>query len=570
MPSAPPQVLIAPSSGVYCPPIVITLAANTGANDVIYYTVQDAETSSDLSSMRVGYGMQQPLRRNRYVSPIVLTQQGRVKISAFIWREQYGEGPHASALYMLDREAPPPSEPATSRVFHDAARLEAVHSPHRNDDETGAQLAPASQLVEISYNENLCSLHFSSPPNVITPMVPFDLNLYLVDAFGFPSAAPNMSSVTVCISAETAGATVVPTICTFVCPLPMQLAKLRLVPFIATSNILPETTSDGMTLGRTGRGGTWNSYANSDPCLAATSQHCGVAFRLASLCRAIVGIHNGVSDPSSESSWRQLPHSFHFSADLADPTTVPAFRIYELGRLVEECGTLEFEIGSEFSIRVRQNGRVAYFYGERVIFTSRQDPVPNAVYSVMTRIATQESRASFTCMRLVAAGTPLTLSIKRLAWKPPMVASEVEKPSSVAIIRAWILGTDFVPATFRAALSNNPVPRWAFAALSLASMFALGATGCQGGHVPALMTHHHETAKPLEQVEERRDSSVNPHALSGALSHSRALQVGAKTIMLEDGTSPLQSSLIGGGSRQKDESPQPKPQFNVRDILGRR
>ena len=463
-----------------------------------------------------------------------------------------------SALYMLDREAPPPSEPP-SRVFHDAARVESYLSPHRRDDSILTGGALASELIEISSQENLCSLHFSSPPTVITPMLPFDLNLFLVDAFGFPCASPTgLSVATVCVAAETIGATTVPTLCTFVCPIPSVPPKMRLVPFVATSNILPETTSAGMSIGRTGRGGAWNAYANSDPCLAATSQHCGVVFRVVSLCRAIVGIHNGVSDPSSESSWRQLPHSMHFSADLADPTTVPAFRIYENGRLVEECGTQEFEIGSEFSIRVRQNGRVAYFCGDRVIHTSKQEPVPNAIYSVMTRIANQESTASLGSMRLFAAGSPLTISLHRLSWKPPMV-QESDKQQT-ACIRAWILGTDFVPATLRASLTNNPVPRWAFAALSLSSMFALGAAGCQGGHVPSLMTHHHEVSRPLEQVEDRRDV-VLPTVATG-MQQRRAK-------LVEESSSPQSPPPTATSGQQQNTEVSPKTPYNLRDVLGR-
>ena len=369
-------------------------------------------------------------------------------------------------------------------------------------------LTSGTQVIEIPPTQKRCLLRFASPPTEITPMVPFDLNLFLVDAFGFPCASPTgLSVATVCVAAETMGATTVPTLCTFVCPFSSGPPKLRLVPFVATSNILSETTLEGMNIGRSGRGGAWNAYTNSDPCLSATSQHRGVVFRVVSRCRAIVGIHNGVSDPSSESSWRQLPHSMHYSADLADPMTAPAFRIYENGQLVEECGTQEFEVGSEFSIRVRQNGRVAYFCGDRVIHTSKQEAVPNTIYSVMTRIANQESTASLGSMRLFAAGSPLAIPLRRLSWKPP-IWQESEKKLT-ACIRAWILGTDFVPATLRASLTNNPVPRWAFAALSLSSMFALGAAGCQGAHVPSLMTHHHEISWPLEQVEDQRDELLS-------------------------------------------------------------
>jgi hypothetical protein len=406
------------------------------------------------------------VQKRLYTGPLMLSSLGRVRLTAFLWRQGFGEGKSTTNIFMLDDEAKPG---APTRVFIPHEKVPPPRPP-----------------------EKFCKVTFSRLPEVVNSLESFGVELSLVDEAGFP--CPSIFPQNKCVvSAEVFGG-VETYQTTFEAPKQShRMRTLHPLPFVQTSNMLvssKENSHGGFcALGRSGKGGTWNAFADSSPCLSSLITACAcVTFRVQCLSRVIVGLHLGLEDVTSELSWRALPISFHFSADLNDPSTVPAFRIYESGKLCEDCGTEEFSIGDEFAIRLRPNGDVAYFHNGMLIFTSTNTiSNPSAIFSVHVRVASQLEEIAVSNLALVEDGEPFLASIENILWKPAMPESE----ASFLVLRAWIAGTDYIPAVARIPLRTNSVPRWAFAAMSLASMFALGVSGSQSSHVAAAMNDNH-------------------------------------------------------------------------------
>lgn len=455
-----------PSSGMYRPPLAVTITCQLSDGDILYYALDNDRGSSRS-------------KRERYVAPFLIPEAGRFRVTAFVWRQGFGEGPHATALFMLDDSAPP----ATI---------------HRQNPSI-FQSSLAAPTTAYRADRGIKQLRFSRSPREIRSLEPFDVEVTLFDAEGFPSSGEFSSAAKLVITGEVSGSA---SVAKTLLDLPHRKAqgKAKLVPFVETAMMICEhDAQDGSRLARSGRGGSWNSYANSEPCLgiASSSAFGGISFAVSSLCRVIVGIHAGLDEASSELSWKCLPFSFHFSADLADPTTVPAFRLYEMGKLVEEAGTVEFCINDSFEFVIRPNGDVSYLHNGCTIHTSKS-PNPQLLYCVHTRIAAQLDSTAIQKLKLTENGNVFVAEGCGVVWKPPM-EPDVELTAKFLILRAWISGEDVLPATTKVPIATNCIPRWAFAALSLGSMFALGAVGCQSSQISPLMTDQHAHAPELTQ-----------------------------------------------------------------------
>ena len=226
----------------------------------------------------------------------------------------------------------------------------------------------------------------------------------------------------------------------------------------------------------------------------------GVTFRITNLCRSIVGLHDvsllDDSEPGNDAVWRRYLYSFHVSADLEDLDSLPQYRIYERGNLVKSLGTQTFRIGDTFSLRLRPNGTVVYQHNHHVIRIA-ESPTEFASgrrLRLSVRIASQSAPPALEDVALVKAETPSVIQLSGLFWHGS--AAESSQNVSKGILRAWILGRDYVPATAQVKLELVDRPKWAYGAASLASFFALGGFGLHGG---AVSTHlaRQPSAAPL-------------------------------------------------------------------------
>lgn len=464
----PSEPTIYPPSGVYRPPLSVTVTAPLDQGDKLYYIVEEAQLGSEIPSVR----------KRLYTEPFLLSSAGRVRVSAFIWRLGFGESNSASNIFLLD-EVAKPSAPRSGVV-------------------PSALVLPQSKAKP---TEKSCRVSFARVPEEIRSLEQFSVDVELEDEAGFRCAASYDHPTKVVLSAEILGeATTHQT----VVDVSWRQDSKRVLPppFVQTSNMLVTNRAvrngSCSDLGRSGKGGAWNAFADSTGCISSSLTACSsVVFRVQCLSRVIVGLHLGLEDVASELSWRALPYSFHFSADLSDPSTVPAFRIYESGKLVEEAGTEEFAVGDEFSIRLRPNGDVAYFHNGLLLLSSPNPSSNASVFSVHVRIASQMDEEAISSMSIVADGEPFSATIDNLLWKP--IASAMEKQQHL-VLRAWIAGTDYIPAVARVQLRTNSLPRWAFAAMSLASMFALGVAGSQSSHVATVLGEGHQNQPALAVV----------------------------------------------------------------------
>lgn len=454
---------IFPASGLYRPPLSVSLSGAMSGGDKLYYIIEESD------------GQVPTVRKRLYSEPFLLQTPGRARITAFVWRPGFGEGQSVSNIFMLDNDGKPGSQ---SNL--DPQRVLSVIAPKQ-------------------HSKKPRSVVFTNVPREIRSLETFSISIALKDEADFMCASSFSHPVKVAVSAEVMGEAAT-SLATLDIPASAHLSKLLPPPFVQTSNALVQSTTDssGVHVGRSGKGGSWNSFADSTPCISGSQTPCAsIKFRVHSLSRVIVGLHLGLEDVSSEMSWRALPYSFHFSADLSDSSTVPAFRIYESGRLVEDAGTEEFDIGDEFSIRVRPNGDVSYLRNGNILVTT--PGLSSAVYSVHVRIAAQLGDVAISGMTMVADSDPFSATLENLLWKPKVIDGPAIREKIV--LRAWIAGTDYVPATAGVDLKTNCIPRWAVAALNLASMFALGTCGSQSNHVGVLMNDGHRSQAPLQVVE---------------------------------------------------------------------
>lgn len=463
MSEEPQTPVIYPASGVYRPPLSITVSGSLSHGDKIYYITEDGGAEGSTT-----------VKKRLYSEPFLLSRAGRVRVTAFVWRAGFGEGHSVSHIFLLDDNSKPsaPIAPPLPSKAHDVASQK--RAPQRR-------------------------VSFAKTPLEVQSLESFSVSIQLEDEAGFICSSTFDHPMKVVLSAETIGGSHT-SLATVDLPSKNSTTKTFPPPFTQTSNILVSNQVDhkgnASSLGRSGKGGSWNAFADSSACLSGNQTTCSsVKFRVSSLCRAIVGLHSGLEDISSELSWRALPFSFHFSADLSDPSTVPAFRIYEGGRLLEDAGTEEFSVGDEFSIRVRPTGDVSYYHNGKIIWTSSS--ANDAVYSLHVRIAAQLGDVSIMAMSLVGDGEPFFASIDGLLWRPKTVPTGITEN---LVLRAWIAGTDVVPAVACIRLATNTIPRWAFAAINLASMFAIGSTGSQGGHVGSIMVESHARQETLQVV----------------------------------------------------------------------
>jgi hypothetical protein len=469
----PQTPTIFPTSGLYRPPLSVTLSAVLSQGDKLYYIVEESDDQSPAV-----------VRKRLYSEPFLLLSPGRVRVTAFVWRPGFGESQSASNIFMLDDGAKPTqSRPVTT--------IESFMPPRKA-------------------STNMRSVVFTKVPHAIRSLETFSVSIGLQDEAGFSCASSFVHPLKIALSAEVMGETVT-SLATIDISTSERAPKLLPPPFVQTSNVLISSQNERSgvmtSIARSGKGGSWNAFADSTPCISGNQAQCAsVRFRVHSLARAIVGLHLGLEDVASEMSWRSLPFSFHFSADLSDPTTVPAFRIYESGRLVEDAGTEEFAIGDEFAIRVRPNGDVSYLRNGNVLVTSNNPSGSQAVFSIHVRVAAQLGDVAISSMSTVADGEPFSATIDNLLWKPRAMTSEAV--CDKIVLRAWIAGTDFVPATTRVVLKTNCIPRWAFAALNLASMFAVGTCGSQSSHVGKVMGDGHQNQAPLQVVEDARSANT--------------------------------------------------------------
>ena len=476
--SIPLPPAISPTSGMYCPPVCVTIAGEIRQGDVLFYTILD--TNADPAKF-VG--------KQRYQGPVVLNAVGRVKIVAHIWRPSVGEGTKSSALYLLDRDAPPPSKASDPRYqgyFNNRLLLETT------------ALVPDSTLAieEAQPVPRIEMLHFLQVPSVIVPLKPFHLSIQIVDVFGHPlSKTLHDPSIAITVdnsSTKTVASTIV------ACEGIKQEPICHGLPFAAVSNILLIRSEQGHSLYRAGKGGMWDSFATSEPCIGlVNTAGAGIGFSVVSLTRSIVGLYDNIPDPNSETSWKHVNHAFHFSADINDPTSAASFRVYEMGQYIASVGTRDFVLGDYFYLHIRPNGVLEYVHDEEVVFVSPRRVPSTTTYSCIIRIASQQSTPALSNLHAVGHQNPEPITIKSLVWKPAM--AEGNSKDEEGILRAWIVGSEVFPATQRVTIQQGTIPKWASAALTLSAMFILGSLGCQGNHVAEALKVLHNAAPQLAQ-----------------------------------------------------------------------
>lgn len=496
----PPLPVIFPSSGVYKPPVSVVISApGLQVGEAIFYVIEALNAAP---------------KRFRYVAPFVITELGRVRITAFVWREGFGEGRRVNAIYELEDRA------LSAAVRSPLSSSAGVTSPAlflRQKPEIDA--VPMRPLPQA---QPLHRLVFNRIPTVIRSLEPFDVELMLYDSAGCEAPGTHHHlDATIVVHAEMCGAGRTNAVSV---PLPTQPQKLgcRSPPFTQTQQILVEGQQVGAggscSLSRTtsssSPSSSWDCFANTSPCIGARlSGYNALSVEVASVTRAIVGLHTGLEDTASPLAWRFMLHSFHISADLSDPHTCPAFRVYEYGSMVESCGTRDVQVGDELGIRVNPNGDVLYLHNAVVVHISEARPEAelSTTYSVHIRVAAQQGPVALTNVRLIEAGEPFAATVAGLMWRPALEGSTATPSAAIEgdvsqripgrtdsiVIRAWITGSDYIPAVARVPVESNTVPRWAFAALSLSSMFALGTAGCQNGHISTLFTDRNAKGNQL-------------------------------------------------------------------------
>lgn len=467
MPGVPRSPAIFPTSGFYKSPLAVSISGDVQEGDALFYVIETKEDG--------------PVR-HKYIAPFLLSGSTRFCVSAFVWRDGVGEGPRSSAIYVINSDAPQAAalqqSACTTAVLHKQRRL-------------------------CNTSNEFFTLQFFRAPPAIRSMETFDVELGLSDQTGCDASASYCCGASVVLSAELFGDK---STCQVKVPLVSGSVdqKRRCPPFVETSLMMIDGQPTCCSLSRVGGGGSWNAYANTAPCIGTTlSGYFGVSFRVVSLCRAIVGLHSGLENAASELSWRLLQHSFHVSADLSDPNTVPAFRIYELGKLIEEAGTVEFALGDELSIETRSSGDVVYLHNKAVVHISSATNSLATVFSLHVRIANQQGSATLSEVCLLERQEPFRFRIGGLLFRPDLDSDGNHSNASKSLVlRAFITGTDYVPAVARIPVVTSSLPRWAFAAISLSSMFALGAVGSQSGLVAGLCAEHLEGASTLMIIEE--------------------------------------------------------------------
>lgn len=113
-PPAPSAPLIHPTTGIYAPPlsVIITADHDEDRGDILFYILEDDQQQTPHNIPATN---DNSTRRQRYRAPILLNHAGRFKITAFVFRQGYGDGPLSSTLYLLDDDAPSPVEMSTTR-----------------------------------------------------------------------------------------------------------------------------------------------------------------------------------------------------------------------------------------------------------------------------------------------------------------------------------------------------------------------------------------------------------------------------------------------------------------------
>jgi hypothetical protein len=591
---APP--FIDPTSGIYRPPLVVTISAapadgafgddstvDSSWHGHLYYAVQRAATAADVSGPGAA-GLEPPPQR--YRGAFTLSEPGRVKVRAFVRRVgargEIVDGPSATALYMLDRVAQPPNRKEHGSLLH----LVRHPAPAVNVTTLKAAMANGSLDTNQIIASNKRFLQFVEMPQAVRSFETFSVTLFLVDGCGFPVALPETNPV-VSLTAEATyddyesdhlrrhhtapsdAATVVKIPCN---AMPTDNSP---VPVHWTQVINMLSVGQG-SLHRIGDSTAWDAWATCRPTIALRGANLGVQFCVANPCRGIIGLHPAQVDPGSRGSWRLFTHSIHLSADTDDrPNAACFFRLYENGFAVDTVGTKSFDVGAVFSMKLRPNGAVVYILDGCVIHvssTAHDGSVSDEPLAVSVKLASQVAEPALQDVGLLRAETPSLIQVSNLLWRSaPQVEdaqqSEVRRMRDRALqnhdvslvhggraaqriprllIRGWIAGSEHVPATATIPLVESPIPRWALGATSLAAMFALGAFGCQGGHVGQMLLQHN--APGLVVV-----PGVAPAVVGRWLSPTKALRMPAERHTLQRAPSPPTPSQTHQGYRQSQQ-----------------
>ena len=245
----------------------------------------------------------------------------------------------------------------------------------------------------------------------------------------------------------------------------------------------------GKTSSRADSGGALGITAPEIGVLS-TARGCGISFKVSHIFAGAVGLdepHN--AEDVRRGQRREVAHCFHFAGDMTvSGGTEGFFKIAdrtEPARAALETRT--FRVGDAFSLLMRPSGAIDYIHNDRIIFTARAKSGVEALLCGVVRIAEETTSPS-------SSSASASHSITDMALVPPRSDQRFVIPSLIyngpageGVLRVWLCGREFAPATARVRLTSSSLPKWAFSAFSVAAMFAVGALGCDGAKVAKAM-----------------------------------------------------------------------------------
>eukprot|EP00759_Apiculatamorpha_spiralis_P036201 PhF_6_TR36498/c0_g1_i3/m.53672 len=367
-----PVPVILPSSGIYRPPLTITILRGTdnySDNDELFYSLQHSFSAEHLAS---SHAKPYTTGAGRYDGPLRIDHAGRVKLSVFQHREGIGKGRPAVALYMLEYnapEAPAPSADTLRSAFPNAKLLmqqqQQQSSPNQPPPhEIIPQQIPVRNIVIPA------ALMFQKVPDRIVAYHPFEIAVQPVDV-GKVNTFTVQVSIEMCTPPTDGSGTIGGS----------TMIRVEQEDFL-TSNALKahtvewqymrytQTSNDGSSIGLIQEALIPQDMVEEWDCCAVSKEqplahYRAVRFVLNMSCRVIVGfaygatavagrsgdggirwthsprrMHNNTNNTPSQGigiGWRDVRHGIHINFF----NGVSAFRVYESGVWVEAAGTHE-------------------------------------------------------------------------------------------------------------------------------------------------------------------------------------------------------------------------------------